>query len=262
MAGKQNPPPTYHRGLAKIDFVLLLASLGPSVRAASIMALYDGYLSEHRALLVDFDAQSLFTSDTSPVTQPVERRLTSTSPRAVHTYIESLKGHFAKHDIASKVYQLQQMSDTCQWSDECVQVWESINRLLSEARRSSERKCKAKRSGLFPWSPALQEARCRLFYWRLRMSAHTCNKVNVNTLTKLTIHLKISLTDQEPKSGLTLWKNIQRSRRAFTKAKENAQNLREEHLRERASFLAATQAMSEKAAAAAIAARAHSSQQF
>jgi hypothetical protein len=51
-------------------------------------------------------------------------------------------------------------------------------------------------------------------------------------------------------------------RRAFTKAKATAQSLREEHLRECASFLEATQSMSEKAAAATIAARERSSQQF
>ena len=98
------------------------------------MALHDGYLSDHRALLVGLDAQSLFTSDTSPVTLPVERRLMSTSPRAVHTYINSMKVHFGKHDIASKVHQLQRLSETGQWSDECVQEWECLDKLLSEAR--------------------------------------------------------------------------------------------------------------------------------
>ena len=163
-----------------------------------------------------------------------------------------MKVHVGKHDIISKVQQLQSVSETGQWSEECVRVWESIDKLLSEARIASERKCKAKRSGLCPWSPALQEAGCRLLYWKLRMSAHTCNKVNANTLAKLTTQLKVSPTDQRPQSGLTIRNNIQRSRRAFNKAKAKAQSLREEHLRECASFLAATQCMSEKAAAAAI----------
>jgi endonuclease/exonuclease/phosphatase (EEP) superfamily protein YafD len=73
LAGLSNPPPTYHRGLAKIDFVLISASLVASVRASAIMALHDGYLSDHRALLVDFDARSMFLSDTSPITAAVDR---------------------------------------------------------------------------------------------------------------------------------------------------------------------------------------------
>jgi hypothetical protein len=201
-------------------------------------------------------------SHTSEVTPSVDRRLTSTSPRAVHTYIEAMKTQVSKHDILSKVQQLQKVSETGKWSDERVRVWESIDKLLSEARIASKRKCKAKRSGLFPWSPALQEAGCRLLYWKLRMSAHMCNKVNANTLTKLTTQLKVSPTDQGPQLGITIRNNIQRSRRAFTKAKVKAQSLREEHLRESASFFAATQQMLEKAAAAAIAARERSLQQF
>jgi exonuclease III len=71
---KTDPPATYHRGSEKIDFILISASLVTAVRTASIMALHDGYLSDHRALLVDFDANSLFSGDTSQVTPAVERR--------------------------------------------------------------------------------------------------------------------------------------------------------------------------------------------
>jgi hypothetical protein len=55
VAGLNNPPPTYHRGSAKIDFVLISASLVSSVRASAIMAPHDGYLLDHQALLVDFE---------------------------------------------------------------------------------------------------------------------------------------------------------------------------------------------------------------
>jgi endonuclease/exonuclease/phosphatase family metal-dependent hydrolase len=72
LAGLSNPPPTYHRGSAKIDFVLISASLVNSVRAPAIMALHDGYLSDHRALLVDFDVRSMFLSNTSPITQALD----------------------------------------------------------------------------------------------------------------------------------------------------------------------------------------------
>jgi endonuclease/exonuclease/phosphatase family metal-dependent hydrolase len=47
LGGRLNPPPTYHRGSEKIDFVLLSASLVSSVRASAILALHDGYLSDH-----------------------------------------------------------------------------------------------------------------------------------------------------------------------------------------------------------------------
>ena len=58
------PPATYHRGSAKIDFVLVSPRAATAVRAAAILALQDGYLSDHRALVVDFDANILFARAT------------------------------------------------------------------------------------------------------------------------------------------------------------------------------------------------------
>jgi hypothetical protein len=147
LSGKNNPPPTYQRGTAKIDFgVLILASLVHTVRAAYIMALHDSYLSNHPALLVDFDANSLFLGDTSQVTPAAERRLTSTSPREVHTYISSMKGQFAKHDVITKVNRLHRLSENGQWSDECVSEWDTIDKLLTKARTFSLRES-AKQNG-------------------------------------------------------------------------------------------------------------------
>jgi hypothetical protein len=125
LSGKNNPPPTYQRGTAKIDFVLISASLVHTVRAASIMALHDGYLSDHQAFLVDFDASCLFSGDSSQVTPAAECRLTSTSPREVHTYTKAMKGQFAKHDVITKVNRLYRLSESGQWSDECVRDWEN-----------------------------------------------------------------------------------------------------------------------------------------
>jgi hypothetical protein len=68
---KTYPPATYHRGSEKIDFVLISVSLVIAVWAAFIMARHDGYLSDHQALLVDFDATSLFLGDTSQVIHTV-----------------------------------------------------------------------------------------------------------------------------------------------------------------------------------------------
>ena len=157
LSGKTDPPPTYHQGSDKIDFVLVLASLVSSVRSASILALHDGYLSDHCALLVDFDAALLFMSDTSPVTPPAERRLTSSNPRAVHKYITAMRKQVAKHNILDQVLALQRSSNTGEWTDASVREWEKIDRLLAEARASAKGKCEAKRTGILPWSPALEK---------------------------------------------------------------------------------------------------------
>ena len=91
------PPATYHRGSEKIDFILVSPRAATAVQAASILAIHDGYLSDHRALIVDLDAKKLFAGDTSPIITPRTRQLTSTNPIAVTAYIQHMLHHIAFH---------------------------------------------------------------------------------------------------------------------------------------------------------------------
>jgi ribonuclease HI/exonuclease III len=262
LGGWLHPPPTYHRGSEKIDFVLISASLAPAVRASAILALHDGYLSDHRALLVDFDARTMFMSDTSPITPAIDRRLTSTSPREVHTYMESMRLHVSKHDLINKIKSLQGLSDADQWSDDCEREWEILDKLLADARLSSEGKCTVKLAGQVPWSPALQLAGRRFRYWRLRLSEYSMQPINQDELKKLATQVKISITDRGTQSNTYIRQQIRRAKRALSATKSKAQDLRTEHLQERATFLEATHGLSAKAACNAIAARERSSRQF
>jgi hypothetical protein len=110
-------PATYQRGSKKIDFVLLSPRLIDAVAGVSILALFDGYLSDHRALIVDFDAVRLFGGPTSLIVAPRERRLTSTSPRAVHAYTTHMRSHFEIHRIVEKVAALSEKSAKGQWPE-------------------------------------------------------------------------------------------------------------------------------------------------
>jgi hypothetical protein len=96
-------PATYQRGSTKIDFVLISPRLVDAVIGVSILPLHDGYTSDHRALLVDYDASLLFGGPTSPIVAPLERRLASTNPRAVHAYTDHMKSHFETHGILKKL---------------------------------------------------------------------------------------------------------------------------------------------------------------
>ena len=52
-----DPPPTYQQGSSKIDFVLVSPRVAQAVTSRTILPIHDGYLSDHRALLVDFNAR-------------------------------------------------------------------------------------------------------------------------------------------------------------------------------------------------------------
>ena len=54
-SSSSSPPATFARGSVKVDFILISGQLIQAVRAASILALCDGVISDHRALVVDLD---------------------------------------------------------------------------------------------------------------------------------------------------------------------------------------------------------------
>jgi hypothetical protein len=65
-------PATYQRGSTKIAFVLVSSRVVSAVSGVSILALHDGYLSDHLALVVDLDANTLFGESTSSIVPPKE----------------------------------------------------------------------------------------------------------------------------------------------------------------------------------------------
>ena len=179
------PPATYQRGSKKIDFILITPSITSAVRAVSVLPLHDGYLSDHRALVADFDAAVLFADHTSPVLPPTGRRLTSTNPSALHPYIEHLKKHVEIHGLVDRVTELQTQSESGHWTTEQVEEWEIIDNLLEEGRAGGEAKCPSKRSGMLPWSPVLDRAGKSLLYWKLRVREFMSRNVNLDLLDKL-----------------------------------------------------------------------------
>ena len=193
-----DPPPTYHRGSQKIDFVLVSSRLTKCVAAATILSLHDGYLSDHRALIVDFHSELLFSSPTSAVVIPSSRQLTSTNPRAVHIYIKFMKKFIEKHRIIEKVNDLVQISESGQWSSKDVAQWEQIDKVLANARIMAENKCPTRKSGQLPWSPELMLAGKRLLYWKMRVRAIRSRHVNTRHLLELESLLNVSHEDTLP----------------------------------------------------------------
>lgn len=186
------PPATYHRGSEKIDFILISPRVALSVRAA-ILALQDGYLSDHRSLIVDLDATQLFSSKTSPIIlAPTHRHLTSTNPRAVNVYVKHFLTFIETQCIESRIADLLHQSNLGHWSDRQVVEWEAIDLLLDHGQTAAENKCPKRKSGSLPWSPDLDRAGRTVQYWRLRMREFTTRLTNHSTLERLANSLEIT----------------------------------------------------------------------
>jgi hypothetical protein len=87
-------PATHCNGSVQIDFVFVSPDLLPSIKATSILALHQGYTSDHRALIVDFDPKISFGSNMSEIEKQTRRKLISTNPRAMEKYVMNTRKTF------------------------------------------------------------------------------------------------------------------------------------------------------------------------
>jgi hypothetical protein len=208
-------PATHQRGSEKIDFILTSPRVANTITAASILALQDGYFSDHRSLLVDFDALALFGSATSTVAIPTTRRLTSTDPQAVNRYIQHMKKHISVHRIVEKVAELKTKSNNGEWDAECIVEYETMDALLQEGRAAAETKCRSREKRNYPWSPELEKAGSAALYWKLRVWELSSHQTNEETIQRLAGVAGISEEDKEWLTSQEVRKKRRQARRTF-----------------------------------------------
>jgi ribonuclease HI len=258
------PPPTHNRGSSKIDFILVSSRLVPAITARTILPLYDGYLSDHRALIVDFDSSIFFAGPTSEVVPPRARQLTSTHPKAVSRYVKTMIEQLDKHQVVRKVEELRQQSESNVWTETNTKQWEIVDRIMEQARSYAERKCnkKKKKSGHMPWSPELKLSGQTLLYWRYRIREKTSRKTNQIMLDSLAAACNIAEEDIAWASIATICSRIKEAKIQHKRVKQDAAQLRETYMTEQAALFSALHNMPEVAARAAIVSREKSANEF
>ena len=92
---------------------------------------------------------------------------------------------------------------------------------------ASERKCKAKRSGQYPLSPALKTVGLKLLYWKMCLCAHTGKQPRAKTIAKLEITLSISPAERALTSYQDVWIEVKAAKGNQTQAKADAAKLRD-----------------------------------
>ena len=216
-------------------------------------ALHDGYLSDHRSLIVDFDAKMLFSSATSDIVEPKSRNLTSTNPKAVKVYVKHLLDFLGAQCIESRVANLAHQSDLGLWSDREIVEWEAIDLLLAQGRTAAENKCPKRKSGSLPWSPDLDLAGKKVQYWKLRLREFTARRSNDTALEKLANSVELKDEDRQWKTSREVCVFFSAAKQAMKQVKANAAALRQDHLDDMAKLSSSLHNMSQPSAAAAIA---------
>lgn len=211
-------PATYNRGSSRIDFVCCSPALMDAVTAASITPFNLGHNSDHRALVVDFDAHTLFGGATALIQDRPRRQLVSTNPRTVAAYLEHVRQAFDSNKIMERSEVLeQQLADKGATTTLIAEVT-SLDQQVSQILLAAESKCSKASTGPYPWSPLLQRTSSHLHYWLTRLSQLTTDRSSNEYLHALELELQIKLgQDTHPMSKLELIAQV-RAARADVKA--------------------------------------------
>jgi hypothetical protein len=237
--------------------------LKEAIQAACILPLNEGYLSDHRALVVDFDPRLFFGGHTSDIVAPSARRLTSTNPKAVHLYITFMRQYIEQHQLSERINALKAKSNSdVPWSEEDIAEWEKCDCLIAQGQRAAEKKCPAKRSGQFPWSLEFEKARKTWLYWRLRSRELSSKFTNLSQIEELAGSANIPVSERDWMDSKLVFAKCRLAKKQLSKVKKEASALREEHLQDMAKLAASLHNMTEKASRSAIAWRERTARQF
>ena len=203
-----------------------------------------------------------FASKTSPVVPPMERRLTSTQPRAVHAYIQNMLTFVQRHDLVHRVHSLSARSEGGFWNDADRKEWEVIDSLLLKGRMESEKKCPPKKSGRFPRSPDLDRAGKWVSYWKLRIRKERTLISNQSRLAALELALQVPVEMVGPLTLTQMFCQAHLATNRFAEVKCTASARRQQHLKEMGKFAGVLHKWDPQAAIRRIQASEKASRQF
>ncbi len=226
--GTSTLPATYQRGIKRLDYILLSPTLTAHVTAAG----YDpfGYRipSDHRGMYVDFDSEALFNQPLSQLAPAVTRDFVTTSPGVIEKYVTAKMAYLNDHRFFDR---LETMEDLDEPDHELA---ESLDRDLERASFHAARICAKKRQP--PWSPQLAEIWAELHFFRLAKSATT--NTSANYIPAIT-HLQRKwpkLPKEVPTDSHHIKEQIQKSNHKLQMIRQQAQQLRDDFLLQRASM--------------------------
>jgi hypothetical protein len=101
-------PATHSTRSAKLNFMFCSPEILDCIIACSIASFNLGYSSDHRALVVDFEALRLFGGITSPIDPTERRKLVSTNPRVTLQYVKHCRHAFGHNRIPERARALKE----------------------------------------------------------------------------------------------------------------------------------------------------------
>ena len=156
----------------KIDYCLCCNQAMEHITYASLVPYELEILGDHRGLIVDIDVKSLL-GNSNKARESFRRKLTTTNPKALDTYLKTIEERFQQQNIYERVQKLFTRVQTGHTDMDNIKVkYEQINAAKHGICTKAEKKYRPTIAGYHEWSLQLAQGIKELTYWRKRLHSN------------------------------------------------------------------------------------------
>jgi hypothetical protein len=228
-----HPPPypsTYAYSKNRLDYILISQDIASSAIHSGVLPLYSVFHSDHNAVYLDLNSQTLFGDTTHPVAPPHRRGLQLRDPRKIETYITALHKQLSYHNILDKISILDTSLTTNTWTSSHTLEYEKIDKIITDSMIYAERQVTRSVSSTFQWSVELAQAIQACRYWQLRIKQLKGRLVPQSTLDRMRIVSGLPKEVASPQPFPSVLQNLKRARDFVASCQTNHVELRKKYL--------------------------------
>jgi hypothetical protein len=218
---------TYARGSKKIDFIFGTRRVEKFCEGSGIVPFGFGYPSDHRALFVRINIGKILNANVSVVESRHARKLNNATPKDRLKFLGKVFAHYQQQNIFVRLQKLR-LIDPEDWSLEMQREFEKcdeqhINGMLAAEKQIAKRNRQA-------WSPRFGAAISKKAFWKIALSLKMTHRRPSDEY--ITWAEAIGIDDFKALDIHTIKRRLRESQRELREIEKQADNLREEHLRE------------------------------
>jgi hypothetical protein len=218
---------TYARGTRKIDFIFGTERVKNFCTDSGILPFGFGYPSDHRAIFVRVNIGGILNSKVSAVESRMARKLQNATPKERAIFLEAVHRHYAQQNLFDRMRKLREIEPD-KWTKNEMEEFEKcdrqhINGMLAAEKQASKVKNVA-------WSPKFGAAISKKAFWKIALSLRmTHTRPSEEFITWAS---SLGIEDFKSIDVNLIKKKLREAQRELRDIEKQANELREEHLRE------------------------------
>ena len=214
-------PATHNKGSKAIDEIFVSTSL--QVQGAGYLE-HGLTLSDHRPIWIDITKASMVGTNSKLAPTFAARKLKTNDPRVVDRYLLTLHELLNQHKVTQRAERLSNWINGS-LTEAQKKEYEDLDKIKTWAMEQAEKSCRKLKLGKIQWSPKLQRARDKIYYYSLSKRKILGRKVSSYLLRRLSkktsciaIHLNLEQIEEKINAAYKEYKNL---RKEATKLRES-----------------------------------------